>query len=224
MKNDQHLQTHLVTRCLGLCAYQPILQQMKDFTQNRTSETPDELWYLEHTPVFTQGQTGRQKHILDPGNIPIVHSDRGGQITYHGPGQLIIYLLCDLRRKHLGIKTFIEKIQETVIILLDTYDITATAHPNSPGIYVADQKISSLGFRIRRGCAYHGISLNVDMDLTPFTRINPCGYPNLKMVQLSDFDIHDDIFTVTNKLVKILKKTLIYTQNNDNDVIKGNFT
>ncbi len=196
MKNDQHLQTHLVTRCLGLCAYQPILQQMKDFTQNRTSETPDELWYLEHTPVFTQGQTGRQKHILDPGNIPIVHSDRGGQITYHAPGQLIIYCLIDIKRLGIGIKKIVSIIEQSLIEFLSTYDIRAHTLTGAPGVYVNGSKIAALGLKVKQGRTYHGLSLNIDMDLSPYKLINPCGYSDLKVTQMCN--LTDNILSISD--------------------------
>ncbi len=167
--------------------YDVLFAQMRAFTLSRTAQTEDALWLLQHTPVFTQGQAGKPEHILNPGDIPIVQSDRGGQVTYHGPGQLMIYTLFDLKRLNLGIKTFVQKLENTVIQLLKQYDIDAHTQCNAPGVYVNGAKIGSVGIRVRHHRTYHGMSLNVNMDLSPFTRINPCGFSQLKMTQISDF-------------------------------------
>jgi len=175
-----------VHRCLGLREYEPVWHQMQDFTDRRTPDTPDEIWLLQHPPVFTLGQAGRREHLLDPGEIPLLQVDRGGQITYHGPGQLILYLLVDLRRRRLGVRQLVSLMEQAVIGLLGSYGIQAEARPDAPGVYVAARKIASLGLRVRRGCSYHGLSLNVNMDLAPFRRIDPCGYPGLEVTQLID--------------------------------------
>ena len=160
---------------------------MKDFTTQRNEETIDELWLLEHSPVYTQGQAGKAEHIRQHNDIPIIQSDRGGQITYHGPGQIIGYVLMDIRRKNLGIRTLVQQIEQLLIAVLDNYKIKATVHPGAPGVYVDDKKIASIGLRVKQGCTYHGFALNVNMDLTPFNDINPCGFNTLKMTQMSDY-------------------------------------
>lgn len=159
---------------------------MKSFTLARTAETPDELWLLQHRPVFTLGQAGKAEHILDPHTIPVQKIDRGGQVTYHGPGQLMIYTLIDTKRRKFGIRQLVDAIEQSIINMLSSYSIEAKAKPGAPGVYVNDEKIAALGLRIKKGCSYHGLSLNIDMDLTPFTYINPCGYPDLKVTQLKD--------------------------------------
>ncbi len=177
--------TTLVVRDLGLRDYQPVFEAMKVFTTARDESTPDELWLLEHPPVFTQGLNGKPEHLLAPGDIPVIAVDRGGQVTYHGPGQAVCYCLLDLRRARLGVRELVTLLEQTVIGLLRDYDITAHARPEAPGVYVGGRKIASLGLRVRRGCCYHGLSFNVAMDLQPFSRINPCGYPGLQVTQLS---------------------------------------
>lgn len=171
---------------LGLQPYAPILERMHQFTDTRTAETDDELWVLQHQPVYTLGQAGDKSHILDAGDISVFQSDRGGQVTYHGPGQLIIYVLADLRRLNIGVRTLVSTIEDAIIELLSGYGITSSSRPNAPGVYVAENKIAALGLRVRRGCSFHGLSLNVDMDLEPFSRINPCGYSGLGVTQLND--------------------------------------
>lgn len=167
--------------------YQSVWDKMKAFTLSRDKNTPDEIWAVEHPPVFTQGQAGRPEHVLNPGSIPIVQTDRGGQVTYHGPGQAVIYVLVDLRRLKIGIRQFVTLLENATINLLAEYGITARARADAPGVYVEDEKICSIGLRVRRGCTYHGIALNVAMDLEPFARINPCGFRNLTMTQISQF-------------------------------------
>jgi lipoyl(octanoyl) transferase len=177
----------LVTKQLGLQPYLPIWQQMKTFTDQRNDKTQDELWLLEHPSVYTQGQAGKERHILQYNTIPIIHSDRGGQITYHGPGQLIGYLLMDIRRRNCGIRTLVQQIEQLLIDVLAQYSIEAVVHPGAPGVYVHDKKIASIGLRVKKGCTYHGFSLNIDMDLTPFNDINPCGFEALKMTQMREY-------------------------------------
>lgn len=189
-------------------AYQPILEQMREFTLQRTQTTPDTIWLLQHKPVFTQGQAGKAEHVLAPGDIPVVQSDRGGQITYHGPGQLMIYTLCDLKRLNLGIKAFIQNLQQSIIDLLAHYDIPSHLQCEAPGVYVENAKICSIGLRVRRGYTYHGLSLNVSMDLEPFNRINPCGFHQLRMAQIQDFYPTITLPTVIQNLVPILQHRL----------------
>ncbi|GHB10815.1 lipoyl(octanoyl) transferase LipB [Salinicola rhizosphaerae] len=172
---------------LGRRDYLPIWQAMRDFTDTRDSQTPDQLWWVEHEPVFTQGRAGKAEHVLMPGDIPVVASDRGGQVTYHGPGQIVVYPLLDVRRAGLGVRELVSLLEESVIDALSQHGIEARARADAPGVYVGDDKIASLGLRIRRGCSFHGVALNVDMDLAPFARINPCGYAGLKMTQLRDW-------------------------------------
>lgn len=176
----------LVVRQLGRQDYQSVWQSMTDFTNQRTSETQDELWLVEHAPVFTQGQAGKPEHLLMPGDIPVVQTDRGGQVTYHGPGQLVAYPLLDLRRLKMGVRDLVTAIEQTIVATLESYGIAAYPKPDAPGVYVDGNKIASLGLRVRRGCSFHGLALNVDMDLRPFQRINPCGYQGLAMTQMRD--------------------------------------
>jgi len=159
---------------------------MTEFTNQRTPDTPDQLWLVEHSPVFTQGQAGKAEHLLFPGDIPVVQTDRGGQVTYHGPGQLVAYPLLDLRRLKLGVRDLVTAIEQTIVNTLAEYSIEAYPKPDAPGVYVAGNKIASLGLRVRRGCSFHGLALNVAMDLAPFQRINPCGYEGLAMTQMKD--------------------------------------
>lgn len=176
----------LGVRELGLQAYEPVWHAMQDFTNQRTADTADELWLVQHPPVFTQGQAGKAEHLLLPGDIPVVQVDRGGQVTYHGPGQLVAYPLVDVRRLGLGVRELVSRIEQSLIDLLASYGVSAEARADAPGVYVNGAKIASLGLRIRHGRSFHGLALNVDMDLQPFQRINPCGYSGLAMTQLSD--------------------------------------
>lgn len=176
----------LRARRLGLCDYQDTWAAMRDFTDQRDADTPDELWLLEHPPVFTLGQAGRPEHVLDPGPIPVVRTDRGGQVTYHAPGQLVAYVLCDLRRCGLGVKALVHQLEGAAIDLLAGQGIRALARPDAPGVYVNGAKIASLGLRVRRGCSYHGLALNLTLDLAPFRRINPCGYAGLAVTRTAD--------------------------------------
>ncbi len=157
---------------------------MKTFTDTRGRETEDELWILQHPPIFTQGQAGKAEHVLTPGDIPVLQVDRGGQVTYHGPGQWVIYLLVDIRRRNFGVRDLVDIIEQSIVRLLATLDITSEPRPDAPGVYVDGCKIASLGLRVRKGCSYHGLALNVDMDLEPFSRINPCGYEGLQVTSI----------------------------------------
>ncbi len=183
---DAGLLKVLAVRELGLQPYQPIWQAMQDFTDTRTAQTADQLWLLQHQAVFTQGQAGKAEHLLLPGNIPVVQADRGGQVTYHGPGQLVAYVLLDVRRLGFGVRELVSRIEQSLIDLLASYGISAAAKSDAPGVYVDGAKIASLGLRIRNGRCFHGLALNVDMDLEPFARINPCGYAGLRMTQMRE--------------------------------------
>ena len=171
----------------GFQPYERVWHAMQTFTDERGELSDDEIWVLQHEPVFTQGQAGKSEHVLAPGDIPVVKVDRGGQVTYHGPGQLVIYLMIDLRRLGIGARDLVTSIENAIKSMLASYQLDAVTKDGAPGVYVDDAKIASLGLRIRKGRSFHGLSLNIDMDLEPFSRINPCGYQNLKMIQLSDF-------------------------------------
>ncbi len=175
----------LVQSELGLVGYEPTLEAMRQFTDNRNADSPDELWLLQHPRVFTQGQAGKAEHVLAPGDIPVIQVDRGGQVTYHGPGQWVLYLLVDIRRQKLGVRDLVDLIEQSIVQLLGEYGIDAAAKTDAPGVYVAGDKIAALGLRVRRGCSYHGLSLNVDMDLEPFERINPCGFEGLQVTSMA---------------------------------------
>lgn len=171
---------------LGRTQYTPVFHAMRDYTQARDASSPNQIWFTEHAPVFTQGQAGKPEHVLFPGDIPVVQSDRGGQVTYHGPGQLVGYLLLDLRAVGVSVRELVRGIERSMIEVLATYGVTAAARDDAPGVYVAGAKIGALGLRVRKGCSYHGLSLNVDMDLEPFQRINPCGLLDTAVTQLVD--------------------------------------
>lgn len=191
--------------------YNVIFEQLRNFTLARDAATVDQLWILDHFPVFTQGQAGKSEHILDAGDIPVVNSDRGGQVTYHGPGQLIVYFLLDLKRKKFNLHSLVRILETSIIELLHGYGITSTSQVGAPGVYVNGAKICSIGLRVRKGCTYHGLSLNVDMDLTPFLRINPCGYPGLTMIQIKDLVPEITLTATIDKLVPILAHNLQYS-------------
>ena len=175
------------SRTLGEQPYLETWEAMKSFTASRDAATPDELWLLEHPRVYTQGQAGKAEHILAPGDIPVILVDRGGQVTYHGPGQLVVYLMIDLTRHRLGIRSLVDVIEQAIVRTLAGMGVTAAPRPDAPGVYVEQAKIASLGLRVRRGCSFHGLALNVAMDMEPFRRINPCGYAGMAMCQVSDF-------------------------------------
>jgi len=176
----------LVVRWLGEQAYEPLWRAMQHYAERRGQNDSDELWLLSHPPVYTQGQAGRAEHLLNTGNIPVVQIDRGGQVTYHGPGQLVVYLLIDLRRAGLGVRNLVSAMEESIIATLAHYGIKGVTRDRAPGVYVDEAKIASLGLRIRRGCSYHGLALNIGMDLQPFAGINPCGYQGMAVTQLLD--------------------------------------
>ena len=204
----------VLIRFLGSQAYEHVWQTMQDFTNHRTVDTIDEIWVLQHAPVFTQGQAGKAEHMLDQGNIPLVQSDRGGQVTYHGPGQLIVYLMLDLKRLSIGVRCLVSYMEKALIDCLQDYGISAKADVKAPGVYVEGSKIASLGLRVRRGCSFHGLALNVDMDLSPFARINPCGYPGLDMVQIIDFSKLIEFDQVAHDMSQKLVDQLQYQQVN----------
>ncbi|WP_198263169.1 lipoyl(octanoyl) transferase LipB [sulfur-oxidizing endosymbiont of Gigantopelta aegis] len=200
----------LQVKLLGLQAYEPVWQAMQALTEQRTAETADEIWLLEHEPVFTLGRNGKQEHILTDTDIPIINIDRGGQVTYHGPGQLIAYLMIDLKRKALGVRKMVTLIEQSIIDTLQEYQLQAQAKSDAPGVYIGDAKIAALGLRIKKGCSFHGLSLNLNMDLIPFQQINPCGYKGLEVVQLSDYIEDVDSVQVQQQLIFHLAKNLAY--------------
>lgn len=187
------LSRQLRIRQPGLCDYLPIWQEMQAFTRRRGDETPDELWLLQHRPVFTLGMNGKPAHVLSAGDIPVLNVDRGGQVTYHGPGQLVAYVLLDLRRLGIGVRGLVTALEQSVVEWLQSCSVTASVRRDAPGVYVDGAKVAALGLRVRRGCSYHGLAINVDMDLTPFDRINPCGYAGMPVTQLRDLGINLDV-------------------------------
>ncbi|EOD77280.1 Octanoate-[acyl-carrier-protein]-protein-N-octanoyltransferase [Grimontia indica] len=205
-------QNRLIIRQLGLRPYEPTWKDMHAFTDERNADTTDEIWLVEHEPVFTQGQAGKAEHLLATGDIPVVQSDRGGQVTYHGPGQQVAYFLIDLKRKKLGVRELVTSIENIVIDTLAHYGIESRARPDAPGVYVGNDKICSLGLRIRRGCSFHGLALNVNMDLSPFLRINPCGYEGMAMTQTVDLGGPASLTELYPVLVEKLTSHLGYDQ------------
>ena len=199
----------LIVRELGLQPYEQVWQDMQLFTDQRSETTADELWLLQHSPVFTLGKNGRPDHILDAQDIPVIKSDRGGQVTYHGPGQVVVYTLLDLNRRHIGVRELVTRIENSVIDLLEDYDIRANARKEAPGVYVDHRKIAALGLRVRKGRSFHGLALNVDMDLEPFSRINPCGYQGLEVTQLSELADVADFNAVEKRLLSHLQHQLL---------------
>ena len=173
-------------RDLGRQPYEPVWRAMQGFTDTRDTDTPDELWFVEHDPVFTLGQAGKDEHVLMPGEIPVIHVDRGGQVTYHGPGQIVVYPLLDLKRLRIGVRDYVCRIEQAIIDTLGEWNIGAARRDGAPGVYVNGAKVAALGIRVRRGCSFHGLAFNIAMDLEPFHRINPCGYAGLEVVSMSD--------------------------------------
>tara|TARA_R110000822_G_scaffold18398_8_gene60825 strand:+ start:9760 stop:10413 length:654 start_codon:yes stop_codon:yes gene_type:complete len=202
----------LIVRQLGRQRYLPIWQKMQDFTDTRDDNSADEIWLVEHESVFTQGQAGKDEHLLAPGDIEVIKVDRGGQVTYHGPGQQMMYVLFNLRRLKIGVRELVTWLEECIIESLAEYDIQAYAKADAPGVYVNDSKIASLGLRVRRGCSFHGLALNVNMDLSPFLRINPCGYAGMNMVQTKELKGPQNLETAGAGLVKHMIKKLNATQ------------
>eukprot|EP00163_Fabomonas_tropica_P025466 TRINITY_DN4407_c0_g5_i1.p1 TRINITY_DN4407_c0_g5~~TRINITY_DN4407_c0_g5_i1.p1 ORF type:complete len:215 (+),score=31.87 TRINITY_DN4407_c0_g5_i1:925-1569(+) len=200
--------TDLVVRSLGEQPYAETWEAMKSFTAERDDTVTDELWCLEHPRVYTQGQAGKAEHVLTPGDIPVIQVDRGGQVTYHGPGQLVVYLMIDLSRRKLGIRALVDVIEKAIVGTLAELGVEAAPRPDAPGVYVGDSKIASLGLRVRRGCSFHGLALNVDMDMEPFRRINPCGYAGMAMSQVTDFVPGASLKDVERRLVAQLVEKL----------------
>ena len=208
---DTLKKSQIKLKYLGLSQYERVWRKMQEFTNARDSETQDELWMVEHPPVFTQGQAGKIEHVLNPGNIPIIETDRGGQVTYHGPGQIVIYPLIDLKRHKIGIKALVSGIEEALIQTMKAYHITAKRKENAPGVYVDGKKIASLGLRVRKGCTFHGLAFNIRMDLEPFSRINPCGFIGLEVTQLSLLNDLVEFNIVQEILIKKLCEVLAFT-------------
>ena len=202
------MSNHVNIRDLGLSDYQSVWDDMRSFTEQRNESTPDEVWIVEHPAVFTLGLNGKPEHIIDAHEIPVIQCDRGGQVTFHGPGQLVAYVLMDLQRRHWGVKKLVNRIEQVVIDVLENFAIEAERKENAPGVYVDNAKIAALGLRVRRGCSYHGLSLNVDMDLTPFSYINPCGYEGLASVQMKQLNPAANIRDVKKHLLDHLNRQL----------------
>jgi lipoyl(octanoyl) transferase len=189
----------LTIRQLGLTDYRSAWHDMQAFTDTRSANTPDEIWFLQHPPVFTLGRNGKQQYLHNTGDIPVINVDRGGQVTYHGPGQLIVYPLLDIKRRQLGVQSLVRILEQSVIDLLSDYSLDAQRREKAPGVYVKDRKLAALGLRIRKGCSFHGLSLNVDMDLSPFSMIDPCGYSGLEVTQLKDLGIDASMETISKQ-------------------------
>ncbi|HDR2860986.1 TPA: lipoyl(octanoyl) transferase LipB [Enterobacter asburiae] len=203
-------QDKILVRQLGLQPYEPVSQAMHDFTDSRDETTPDEIWLVEHLPVFTQGQAGKAEHLLTTGDIRVIQSDRGGQVTYHGPGQQVMYVLLNLKRRKLGVRELVTLLEQTVVNTLAEYGIDAHPRADAPGVYVGEMKICSLGLRIRKGCSFHGLALNINMDLAPFLRINPCGYAGMEMTQMRQW-----VETATPDIIRpVLLNNLLALLNN----------
>ena len=207
MTNVDPKQFTVQVRDLGASEYSTVLEAMQGFTRDRDENSRDEIWLTEHQPVFTQGQAGKAEHLLAPGSIPVIQSDRGGQVTYHGPGQITAYLLLDLRRHKLGVRDLVCGIEHSIQHLLKTYGIFSQLRDRAPGVYINAQKIAQLGLRVRRGCSYHGLSLNVDMDLEPFSRINPCGLTDITTTHMAAF-CTVDLQLVKQQLLSSLSEEL----------------
>ena len=210
MTDQSITQSDALVRDLGQTKYTHALEAMQQFTQQRDPTETDQIWLTEHLPVFTQGQAGKPEHLLAPADVPVVQSDRGGQVTYHGPGQITAYLLLDLRRKRMGVRDLVTGIENAIQQVLQQNDITSELRPKAPGVYVGSQKIAQLGLRVRRGCCYHGLSLNVDMDLEPFSRINPCGLTDITTTDMAAFGAVD-MGVVKRQLLQALSQALALT-------------
>ncbi len=201
----------VVIKYLGLVPYALAYDAMRDFTLQRDTQTIDELWFLQHPSVYTMGLAAKPEHLLNTGQIPVEYTDRGGQVTYHGVGQLIVYVLMDIKRRHWGVRQLVRQLEQAVIDYLAHEHVSAQRRKNAPGVYVEQKKIAALGLRIKRGCSYHGLSLNVDMDLSPFLGINPCGYAELEVTQLKELAIDTNIQQVSETFLNYLLRSLDYT-------------
>jgi lipoyl(octanoyl) transferase len=208
----------IIIRSLGKQDYEPVWRAMQKYTDERDAGTPDQIWFTEHTPVFTLGVNAGREHLLAPGDIPVVQIDRGGQVTYHGPGQLMVYPLIDLRRAGLGVRPLVTALEQSVVELAADYQIEAASRSDAPGVYVAGAKLASVGLRIRRGASFHGMALNVDVDLEPFTRINPCGFTNLEVTDFGKLGASNDLDVIQEKLLPIFLRQLGM---NDVSVVTG---
>lgn len=198
----------VIIRHLGRVPYEKTWHEMQEFTLARQESTTDEIWLLEHDPVFTQGQAGKEEHLLAPGDIPVVKVDRGGQVTYHGPGQLVAYVLLDMTRIGSDVRKLVSALEDSIVSVLKLYGIDSAPRPDAPGVYVAEKKICSLGLRIKKGKSFHGLALNVDMDLSPFLRINPCGYAGMEMTQVADYSSAPEMKTLMEQWVEAFSHTL----------------
>ena len=198
----------VVVRSLGQVEYEPTWRAMQDFTAQRSPDTADEIWLLQHPPVYTQGQAGKAEHLIAATDIPVVPIDRGGQITYHGPGQIVAYVLVDLRRRGYGIRELVTRLEQAVIEVLAGVGVTATRQTGAPGVYVEGAKIAALGLRVKHGCTYHGLALNVDMDLRPFAAINPCGYAGMRVTQCRDLGVSESLLSLEQSLTRALSRTI----------------
>ena len=198
----------IIVRALGREDYEPLWRRMQSFTDSRDESTPDEIWFTEHPPVFTMGLNASKEHLLAPGDIPVVQIDRGGQVTFHGPGQLMVYPLIDIRRANIGVRRLVTALEQSVVDLVSEYEVSAAARPDAPGVYVDGDKLASVGLRIRRGASFHGMALNVDVDLEPFSRINPCGYAELEMTDLHRLGINLQLEETSEKLLPHFLKHL----------------
>ncbi|MDO9219956.1 MAG: lipoyl(octanoyl) transferase LipB [Thiobacillus sp.] len=198
----------VIVRSLGQVEYEPTWRAMQDFTAQRSPDTPDEIWLLQHPPVYTQGQAGKAEHLIAATDIPVVPIDRGGQITYHGPGQIVAYVLVDLRRRGYGIRELVTRLEQAVIEVLAGVSVTATRQTGAPGVYVEGAKIAALGLRVKHGCTYHGLALNVDMDLRPFAAINPCGYAGMRVTQCRDLGVSESLLSLQQSLTHALSRTI----------------
>jgi lipoyl(octanoyl) transferase len=216
--SHQNLRTKLVVRKLSRQPYEPIWKAMQEYTDTRGDRDLDEVWFVEHDAVFTQGQAGKAEHVLAPGDIPVVKVDRGGQVTYHGPGQQVVYFLIDIRRKQLGVRQLVTHIENLVVNTLAAFDIPSAPRADAPGVYVNQEKICSLGLRIRRGCSFHGLALNINMDLSPFSRINPCGYQGMAITQMSEFKSNVNLTEIEPVLIEQLTHELGY---NSVELVEG---
>ncbi len=200
--------SEIVVRDVGLIDYQTAYARMRAYTDVRDEDMPDEIWLLQHPPVFTLGLGGRDEHVHDAGGIPVVKTDRGGQVTYHGPGQLVVYVLLDLKRRGYGVRSLVHRLEQALINYLDSLGLVAERHEGAPGVFVQDAKIAALGLRVKNGCSYHGLSLNVAMNLEPFGRIDPCGYPGLKVTQLADRGVEVTVKSASRSLLPHLQEQL----------------
>lgn len=198
----------IVVRSLGRQDYEPLWRAMQKFTEIRNAQTPDEIWFTEHPPVFTLGLNASREHLLAPGDIPVIQIDRGGQVTYHGPGQLMVYPMIDLKRSGLGVRALVTALEKTIVALAAHYGCDAEARADAPGVYVAGKKIASVGLRVRRGASYHGMALNIDVDLEPFSRINPCGFHDLEVTDLRALGVVDSVASIQEKVQALLLPNL----------------